>query len=255
MLRDGVLHLESDARSRMPAMEDPRGLRSSVIETWRGRMVNEWMSSFVFAQLADQMSEIGEAEGASYCREAAAEEREHGVLCGAVVMAAGGRAIADACFPSTLPRHLDTTRRAAVVRNVLSISCLSETVAVALIGAERLEMPDGPLRTLLTRIWSDEVGHARFGWTWLERVVPALSSREKASVIAYVPIALAHLEAHELVHLPASCEPPIDGRRFGVCSGQSARSLFYDTVNEVILPALNERGLEGSKAWNSRKHS
>ena len=32
-------------------------------------------------------------------------------------------------------------------------------VAVALIGAERMEMPDGELRDLLTGIWSDEVGH------------------------------------------------------------------------------------------------
>lgn len=255
MLHDGVLSLESDARSRMPMIGDPRGLREAVIETWRGRMVNEWMSSFVFAQLAEQMDGLGDTDGAAHCREAAAEEREHGALCGAVVMAAGARAMARVGTPATLPAHKDTTPRAAVVRNILSISCLSETVAVALIGAERLEMPEGPLRTLLTRIWSDEVGHARFGWTWLERVVPQLSSRERESVIAYLPIALAHLEQHELAHLPISAEPPQDARQFGICSGRGARSLFYETIDEVIVPALNQRGLEGSRAWQSRNHS
>ncbi|MEZ4468789.1 MAG: hypothetical protein R3F43_31265 [bacterium] len=54
-----------------------------------------------------------------------------------------------------------------MTRNLLSVCCLSETVAVALIGAERLEMPEGPLRDILTRILADEVGHARLGWRWL----------------------------------------------------------------------------------------
>src|SRR5258706_75410 len=85
-------------------------------------------------------------------------------------------------------------RMPAIARNILSICCLSETIAVALIGAERLEMPPGSLRELLSRIWSDEVGHARFGWRFLARAWPELAADERDAVARYLPIAFGHLE-------------------------------------------------------------
>lgn len=253
MWADGQLDLTEDARHRAPPIADPSTLRDAVIGTWHGRMVNEWMSSYVFSALGEQLDALGDHEGASRCREFASEEREHGRLCGAVVVAARGEARAAVPPPRPLPLHAKTTRRAAAVRNVVSIACLSETVAVALIGAERLEMSDGPLKDLLTRIWADEVGHARFGWTWLERTLDQLDEDERAAVNAYLPYALGHLEAHELAHLPASCEPPPEGREYGVCSGRAARALFFDTADEVIVPSLEARGLAGARAWQERK--
>jgi hypothetical protein len=223
---------------------DLGALAPSVVGTWHGRMVNEWMSSLVFVGLARQLEAIGEHDGAAEARAFADEERRHGILCGSVVVAAGGEAKAVVPAPRMLPEHRDTTMRAAVVRNVLSIACLSETVAVALIGAEREEMPDGPLRTLLTEIWADEVGHARFGWSLVDRLLPRLTDAEHAAVSRYLPVALRHLEAHELSHLPVTSEPPEEGKTYGVCSGREARSLFADTVNEVIVPELRARGLD-----------
>jgi hypothetical protein len=253
MWRDGTLDLSQETRGRVPALDDPDDLRDAVIGTWHGRMVNEWMSSYVFGGLAAQLADLGDVEAAARCYEFAREEQEHGRLCGAVVVAARGEARAAVPPPRPLPVHAKASRRAAAARNVLSIACLSETVAVALIGAERLEMSEGPLRELLTRIWADEVGHARFGWTWLERALPALDDDELAAVNAYLPYALGHLEAHELSHLPIACEPPIEGREYGVCSGRAARALFYDTVREVIVPSLEARGLSGARAWEERK--
>ena len=221
----------------------PGPLRAAVVATWHGRMVNEWMSSFVFLGLSRQLASIGEGEAAACARTFADEERRHGVACASVVSAAGGTPKAMVAPPQRLPAHLDTTPRVAVLRNTLSICCLSETVAVALIGAERLEMPEGPLRALLTEIWADEVGHARFGWELLDRLLPTLTASEHAELAAYVPHALAHLEAHELLHLPVGSEPPAEGAAFGVCSGRAARSLFFDTVETVIVPELGKRGL------------
>jgi hypothetical protein len=110
---------------------------------------------------------------------------------------------------------------------------MSETVAVSLIGAERLEMPDGRLRELLTRIYADEVGHARFGWRLLEQIRASLDARERAAIEQYLPRAFAHLEAHELAHLPDR-----DGSLLGLCSGKQARELLYETIDEVIRPGL-----------------
>lgn len=218
-------------------------LGPAVIGTWHGRMVNEWMSSHVFDGLARQLEAVGLHEEAGQARAFAEEERRHGVRCGSVVEAAGGDARAIVPAPSPLPEHRDTTAKGAVLRNVISICCLSETVAVALIGAERELMPDGELRALLTEIWSDEVGHARFGWALLDRLLPTLDAAEHDAIERYLPHALRHLAAHELAHLPIASEPPSEGAMFGICSGRDARALFADTVREVIVPELEARGL------------
>jgi len=250
---DGTLDLTRLAATRRLQLRAPGQLAPAVIATWRGRMINEYMSSYVFAGLAEQLRAAGDLAAAARCEEFAAEEREHGALCGAVVEAAGGAARAVVAPPRAVPEHRQTTRRVAAARNLLSVSCLSETVAVALIGAERLEMPEGALRDVLTRIWADEIGHARFGWAWLDAALPQLSDDERRALERYLPTALAHLEHHELAHLPADSQPPAEGKVYGLCSGRDARVLFYDTVTEVIVPELERRGLRAEAAWRGRK--
>ncbi|MDC0672498.1 ferritin-like domain-containing protein [Nannocystis radixulma] len=252
MLSASHLDLRAEAQQRRPAIAVPQALAPAVVGTWRARMVNEHGSSHVFAQLADQLAALGWASDAAEANSFAAEEREHGRLCGAVVEAAGGEARAPCAAPSVLPAHADTTPRAAALRNVISICCLSETVAVALIGAERLEMPDGPLRELLSQILGDEVGHARFGWRLLAREAGALTPAERAALAIYLPLAFAHLEAHELAHLPVGASWPEDAAQYGLCAGADARALFFDTVDQVIIPGLEAHGLPAADAWKAR---
>lgn len=252
MLPASLLDLRADARDRRPAIVVPPALAPAVIATWRARMVNEHGSSHVFTQLADQLAALGWTDDAAEAHSFAAEEREHGRLCGAVVEAAGGEALAHAAPPQALPPHADTTPRAAALRNLVSICCLSETVAVALIGAERLLMPEGPLRELLAQILADEVGHARFGWRLLAREAATLRPDEHAALTRYLPVALAHLEAHELAHLPVAARWPDDAAHYGLCDGGDARSLFQDTIDQVILPGLEAHGLPAVSAWKAR---
>jgi hypothetical protein len=139
------------------------------------------------------------------------------------------------------------------MRNILSVCCLSETVAVTLIGAERLAMPEGSLKTLLTRIYADEIGHARFGWRLASQHIPSLEPEVKARLSAYLRVAFAALEKHELAHLPIDFRPPAEGAALGLCSGKDGRELFLDTVAEVIIPRLEALGLSARIAWDSRK--
>lgn len=215
-------------------------------------MVNEYGSAAVFEGLAAQLDALGWADDAARARIFAAEEREHGMLCAAVVEAAGAEARAPASPAPRLPIHADTTPRAAVLRNVVSICCLSETVAVALISAERLEMPAGPLHDLLGRILADEFGHARFGWRLLARELAALGPHEHDALARYLPAAFVHLAAHELEHLPLGATWPDDAAQYGLCNGADARALFFDTVEQVIVPQLEAHGLPAALAWKER---
>ena len=216
-------------------------------------MINEHGSSHVFEGLADQLREAElPAADIAACRTFADEERAHGVLCGAVVESLGGAALAEVELPRPMPRHDDVDRTEAVLRNLLSVSCLSETVAVSLIAAERVEMPEGPLRDLLTRIWSDEIGHARLGWRIVGERAPSLSSDARARLSAYLAVAFAHLERHELAHLSLFAPPP-EGAALGLCNGSDARGLFYETVETVIVPQLEALGFAAKHAWQSSR--
>ena len=232
------LDLRIEARAHRPELGIvPPALVGACIATWRARMVNEYSSAVVFDALGAQLEPTFGAELARECRGFAAEERRHGVLCGAVVEAAGGSATAALLDQPAFPAHEDAPPRAAALRNAIHVCCMSETVAVALIGAERLEMPEGPLRELLTRIWADEVGHARFGWRLLEQAGNELTLPERSAVERYLPTAFAHLEAHELSHLPERAAPE-GGAAYGLCSGEDGRALFYDTLDQIIRPGL-----------------
>jgi hypothetical protein len=249
-----LLDLRAEARAVAVSLPDLPHLYASARATWLGRMVNEHASARVFEGLADQIERAGlDLELAARCRTFAGEERRHGVLCGAVVEALGGRAVAPARGDDPFPVHADATGVEGVLRNVLSVSCLSETIAVSLIGAERAEMPAGALRDLLTRIWADEVGHARFGWTLVPQLLPRTGAVERRRLDAYLAIAFAHLERHELAHISPSASPPPEGAALGLCSGRDSRALFYATVHEVVVPRLDALGLAASRAWRTRR--
>jgi hypothetical protein len=251
----GWLDLRDDARRNRPEVPDLPALRPAAIATWHQRMVNEHQSSYVFAALAEQARALSlSADKVEALREFEAEERRHGVLCGAVVEALGGEARSEVEPPRAVPRHGSVAPLEGFLRNVLSVSCLSETVAVALIGAERLEMPEGPLRELLTRIWADEVGHARFGWRLLGELADSLPSAQRARLSLYLRVALRELERHELAFLPLESQPPAAGAALGLCSGADARGLFYETVEQAIVPRLEALGFAAAQAWLRRAH-
>jgi hypothetical protein len=251
------LDLRAAAAEYRPSIPELSHLREAAIVTWRGRMINEHGSARVFEALAEQLRAAGLSESIlAQCRSFAAEERHHGVLCGAVVEALGGEATAHVEVGPLVPAHEDAASALeAALRNVLSVCCLSETVAVALIGAERLEMPEGELRKLLTRIYADEVGHSRFGWRLLGALAPSLDETTRSRLGDYLVVALEHLVEHELAHLPITSEPPAEGAVYGLCCGKDARALFFDTIETIIVPGLEHHKIPAKRAWSQARQA
>ena len=252
-----MLDLRIEAQKHMPNVDAESHLRKAAINTWRARMVNEHGSAKVFDGLHAQFAKLNVLtnEDLHKLKSFADEERRHGVLCGAVVEALGGEAKAPSLPVVPFPEHPDAGPLEAALRNLISISCLSETVATSLIGAERLEMPEGELKDLLTRIYADECGHANFGWRLLKKLLPPDDAAIRERLGQYLIVAFAHLEQHELKHLPVNATPPPEGAKLGLCSGADARDLFYATVEQIIIVGLENMGIPARKAWDRRKEA
>ncbi|KIG19275.1 hypothetical protein DB30_03831 [Enhygromyxa salina] len=259
--KPGILDLRDEARElglSLATQPATAQLQRAAVVTWTGRMVNEHGSARVFEGLSAQLEQLTGAAKLSASertrlRGFADEERLHGVMCGAVVEALGGSARAPALPATAFPSHDDArSPLEAALRNLLSVCCLSETVAVALIGAERIEMPEGPLRELLSQIYADECGHANFGWRLLPRLLAGANPALLDRLGDYLEVAFAELERHELAHLPAAFVVPAGGEAFGLCEGAAARELFHACVEAVIIPGLEAHGLPARRAWARR---
>jgi hypothetical protein len=251
-----LLDLTEEARALALDLPESMALadheRAAVIATWRGRMKNEHVSARVFAALIGQMMAAGTpAKEQALVARMISEELEHGRLCAAVVHALGGEPIMETGELVGVPTHDDVAPVEGLLRNILSISCLSETVAVALIDAEREQAGPPELQEILTRILADEVQHARFGWRVLEAHAPTLTDAERERLSDYLIDAFHALRAHELHYLPPTAAPSALAESYGVCDGRDARALFFDTVSTVIIPRLEEFGFSARAAWQA----
>ena len=248
-----VLDLRAVARPPdLTAMPTPSPeARALALRTWRGRMVNEHASAQVWASLLPQAMRAAVPPSLLVGLPAAAsDELRHAEQCAGVVVALGGDARAPLPALPPLPEHAEVGPLEAFLRNILSVGCLSETVAVALIRAEHAELAPGPLRDLLGEILADEINHARLGWTALGLIAPRLDAAAKARTQAYLAVALAHQIAHELPLLPLNTLPADPALpQLGVCHGADARRLFFDCVEGAILPPLAGLGFDAVGAW------
>lgn len=233
---------------QLPPLTDAE--QKAAQATWLARMVNETISSRVFAALLPQLLAAG-AKPADLQTVAgfAADELRHGQLCAAVAAQLGATPVQPLPPLPDVPAHADTTPKLAVLRNILSICCLSETVAVALIRAEHAELQGTALGQVLGQILADEVQHARFGWQYLAQTAPLLTEPERAELAEWLAVALAHLWAHELAHLPFASGRSEAAQQAGICDGVAARALLREAIEQVIVPGLDRQGLDGSGAW------
>ncbi len=230
----------------------------SAISSWRARMVNEHRSSTVFAALLPQLIEASsDVAVQSVVLRMAQDEIHHAVLCGRIVRAFGGSAVAQA--EAELPRmaeHRGLAPLERVMRNVMFVGCLAETVAVGLVSQER-ELAEEPcVRETLDQIVGDEVTHARFGWQFLGATLGTLDSAARRRTEEYLRVAFAYLERREIELLPVSAQPvdELVAQRecLGLCDGRHARELFYATVQGVIVPRFEALGLDAGNAWRRR---
>ena len=237
---------------------DPRAVKVAVA-TWRKRMVHEYESASVFAQIVPQLMEAGATiDFKTTVLRCAMDELRHATLCAQVITFLGDDPRTEVEIElGEVPKHTDCSKRICAVRNLLFAS-LTETISMGLLTEERERVQEPYIGRVLRRLASDESLHARVGWTYLAAVHEDLSEEERQSLRDYLPVALGHMEAELLHAMPigTGIDPPKkimdDLFSLGFSEGKRARSLMYQAIDEVVLSRLDAFGLNAHEAWENR---
>src|SRR4051812_27255196 len=161
--------------------------RQAAIAEWTNRMVHSHVASRLFAGLVPQMMRAGiDSAFQAASAEAVVNGLRHARLCGAVVEALGGQARAPLPDVCDVPRHDDVAPLEGLLRNVLSIICLDETVAVAQLENSHRNARESTLRRVLAEILDDEINHSRLGWRLLQSPAPRIDAGVRQRVRAYL---------------------------------------------------------------------
>jgi hypothetical protein len=249
-----VLDLRQAAARRRPDLSDLPDLtdeeRAMAARTWRARMVNEHISAQVFASLVPQLMRAAvPPDLLASVPKMVSDELRHAEQCAGVVLALGHAPVAPLPEILTVPEHEDVGPLEGALRNIISVCCMSETVAVSVIRAEQVELEGTALGEVLETILADEINHARFGWGFLGQCVKLLDDDARARLSRYLVPALRHQIEFEVPKLPVNIGLRSEIAMAGVCDGGLARELFYDTIETVIVPQLETAGLDAHIAW------
>lgn len=230
-----------------------------AVDTWRKRMIHEYESASVFAQIVPQLMEAGATvDFSTTALRCAMDELRHATLCAQVIEFLGDDPKTEVEIDlAPVPHHDDCSPRIGALRNLLFAS-LTETISMGLLTEERERVEEPYIARVLRRLASDESLHARVGWTYLAALHEDLSDEELQALRDYMPVALGHLEA-ELLHampLGSGIHPPQhifdDLFALGFSEGSRARKLMYQAIDEVVLSRLDAFDLEATDAWENR---
>lgn len=237
---------------------EPERYAPSAIErvraAWLARMEFEHRSSMIFSQLAAQLVEANATLDAKVCMlRMAQDELRHTETCANVVRALGGEARCRTTLSvAPLARHLGCGAEERALRNVIYTTCLSEMNAVSQFVSVLDSVEDAFLREANRLLLSDEILHGQFGFFYLEAWQPWLEGRPDvvASVHGYLRRAFAVLESALVA--PSTIELTDDERALGQVDGSQANEVFYGTLTDAVLPALDRFGFDATTAWAQR---
>jgi hypothetical protein len=237
--------------------EHPDAALDQARQFWKGRMLAEHRSVPVFLLLGAQLIEANASlDAKTVMLRLAQDELRHTELCGRFLAALGSEPTVDmdmTCHPLALHASCNVEERA--LRNVLYTTCLSEMVAVGRL-VETLEHTADPVARATTRaILADEVMHGQFGFLYLDAIADWLkeSGAVRESLARYLRHAFAILEEEMCGQLDRFARPSREARQLGVTDPQNAKKVFYGTIEQAVVPGLEQHGIAASRAWQTRQ--
>lgn len=207
-----------------------------------------------FDELAGRLADHGASDVVlAMARESSHDELRHAELCRSLVEHFGGSL---APVPSEPPR---VTRiapaglegRDALLYELVALSCVTETLSTALLGALVEAARDSVAKEAMHAILRDEVRHSRLGWAYLAE---AHAAGARDVVGPHLPAMLAATIGTELFH-PSEAHPGDDHLTgYGVLDRAATIRVTKECFERVVFPGVERFGIDasGGRRWLSR---
>lgn len=224
--------------------------RRAAARVWRYRHHVELEAAERFRRLAEQLATFGASETVvRMARRASSDELRHAELCSDLVAHFGATVGASKSLEvrPVGPSALDERDR--LLYEVVALSCVTETLSTALLGALVERARDSVARGVLHSILCDEVDHSRLGWAF---VAEEHARGARDCVSEWLAAMLSSTLSEDL--FTASGEVSAVDRAlagFGSLERTERRRIVRETLCTVIFPGLERFGFDTSrgKTW------
>lgn len=141
---------------------------------------------------------------------------------------------------------------------ILIACCIGETISRPMLEGVVLVTTDPIAEAVSRQILRDEHLHAAFGWDALALLLPALDEPRRARVQAALTDALGGFEdtatGGHLIESIAGRELVLTrgAPNLGTLTSEQYAFIFYATLEQEVLPAIEALGLDARRAWAER---
>ncbi|MEZ4404813.1 MAG: ferritin-like domain-containing protein [Kofleriaceae bacterium] len=229
------------AASTAAGLAEPE--RARLAGTWTRRAAAEYLAVSTFAVLAIDLVAAGApADVLSLCLRAGIDEVRHAELCLRMVEIYSGARILPPAGMSSLPDEPTRPKLHQALANTMLVSCVAETYATTVLSATRDLTTDPTAQAVLTSIYSDEVMHARLGWSYLRYALDRGGPAAIDAAAAMVPVAVRGVARVVEAERPEG-DVTDAVRGHGLMTPGEERQVFAAFMREVLVPGFEALGI------------
>jgi len=217
--------------------------RARLAATWTRRSEAEYLAISTFSVLAiDLVAAMAPADVLSLCLRAGIDEIRHAELCLRMVEIYSGTRPLPQPAMSSLPDDPERPKLHQALANTMLVSCVSETYATTVLSATRDLTTDPTAEAVLTSIYSDEVMHARLGWSYLRHAIEVGGQGVIDAAAEMLPRALRGVANVVERERPVGEVTPAV-RAHGLMTPAEERVIYATCIREVLVPGFTALGI------------
>ena len=229
------------ARSTASQLTDAE--RARLAGTWMRRSEAEYLAVSTFSVLAiDLVAAMAPADVLSLCLRAGIDEVRHAEMCLRMAQIYSGEQRLPTPAMSSLPDDPQRPKLHQALANTMLVSCVSETYATTVLAETRDLTVDPVAQAVLTSIYSDEVMHARLGWSYLRHSIENGGQGVIEAAAEMLPRALRGVANIVERERPVGDVTPAV-RDHGLMTPAEERVIFSTCVREVLVPGFEALGI------------
>ncbi len=217
--------------------------RARLAATWMRRSEAEYLAVSTFSVLAiDLVAAQAPADVISLCLRAGIDEVRHAEMCVRMAKIYSGAENLPVPGMSRLPDDPKRPKLHQALANTMLVCCVSETYATTVLSATRDLTTDPTAQAVLTSIYSDEVMHARLGWSYLRHAIDVGGQGVIDAAAEMLPRALRGVANVVERERPVGEVTPAV-RTHGLMTPAEERIIYSSCVRDVLVPGFQALGI------------